>query len=137
MSVPRYLLDTNVLLRFLTGEPAHQAKAARHLFGQAASGEIVLDVSPVIVAETVYTLLSFYQVDRQTAAEHLAQLLRQPGVQLRDGDQVLAALKRLQTSQVGFADAFLAAGAIAETLQVASFDRDFDKLNVPRHEPKG
>ena len=37
---------------------------------------------------------------------------------------------------VGFADAFLAAGAMAEKVPVASFDRDFDKLKgMTRFEP--
>lgn len=135
MSTPRYLLDTNVLLRFLMGAPAPQARAARRLFDRAANGELVLDVSPVIVAETVYTLLSFYKVDRATAAGNLSLLLQQHGVRLRDEAQVLAALQRLESSNVGFADAFLAAGAMEEGVSVASFDQDFDKLGVDRSEP--
>ena len=136
MSAARYLVDTNILLRFLSGEPASQAAAARKLFAQAASGEAVLDVSAVIVAETIYTLISFYGVERKMAAEKLAVLLRQPGVRLRDSPQVLSALERLQTNNVGFADAYLAAGAIEEKVAIASFDRDFDKFkSVSRYEP--
>ncbi|MGB8355303.1 MAG: PIN domain-containing protein [Chthoniobacteraceae bacterium] len=137
MSDPvRYLLDTNILLRFLTGEPAIQAAAARKLFSRADEGKAVLDISPVIVAETLYTLLSFYGVERKTAAEKLSVLLRQRGVKLRDANQVLSALERLQTVNVGFADAFLAAGAAEEKVSVASFDRDFDKFkDVKRHDP--
>ena len=89
----------------------------------------------MIVAETFYTLVSFYGVDRKVAAGKLAVLLQQHGVKLRDADQVLSALERLQTANVGFADAFLAAGASKEDVSVASFDRDFDKLNVGRYEP--
>jgi len=132
----RYLVDTNILLRFLSGEPVTQAAAARNLFVQAGAGKVVLDISPVIVAETFYTLLSFYGVERKTAAEKLSVLLRQRGVKLRDANQVLFALERLQTANVGFADAFLAAGAVEETVSVASFDRDFDKFkDVKRYEP--
>ena len=135
MSAPRYLVDTNVLLRFLSGEPATQAAAARKLFARAAAGEIVLAVSPVIVAETFYTLVSFYGVDRRTAAEKLSLLLQQHGVRLDEESHVLAALERLQTANVGFADAFLAAGATEGKVVVASFDRDFDKMQVARFEP--
>jgi predicted nucleic acid-binding protein len=131
----RYLVDTNVLLRFLVGEPAPQAAAARKLFTRAAAGEVVLDVSPVIVAETIYTLVSFYGVDRKAAAAKLALLLQQHGVQLREQSQVINALERLQSSNVGFADAFLAAGAEEEKVAVASFDRDFEKLRITRYEP--
>ena len=35
MSVPRYLVDTYVLLRFLIAEPPVQAATARKLFNQA------------------------------------------------------------------------------------------------------
>jgi predicted nucleic acid-binding protein len=135
MSAKRYLVDTNVLLRFLSGQPATQAAAARKLFSRAAAGEIVLDVSPVIVAEAIYTLISFYGVERKVAAEKLSVLLRQHGVKLRDSSQVLSALERLQAVNVGFADAFLAAGAHEDEVEIVSFDRDFEKLNAARYEP--
>jgi predicted nucleic acid-binding protein len=132
----RYLVDTNILLRFLLGEPALQAAAARNLFSQADAGKVVLDVSPVIVAESLYTLLSYYGVERKTAAEKLSVLLKQRGVKLRDANQVLSALERLQTVNVGFADAFLAAGAAEERVSVASFDHDFDQFkDVARYDP--
>jgi predicted nucleic acid-binding protein len=135
MSPTRYLVDTNVLLRFLSGQPPAQAAAARKLFGQAAKGDVVLDVSPVIVAEAFYTLHSFYGVDRKTAAEKLSLLLQQHGVKLRDASAVFAALAVIQSANVGFADAFLAASAADEKVAVASFDRDFDKLGTARFEP--
>lgn len=55
----RLLLDTNVILRFLTGEPKAQAEGARNLFVSATTGDVVLHVSPVVVAEVFYTLESF------------------------------------------------------------------------------
>jgi len=132
----RYLVDTNILLRFLSGEPVAQAEAARKLFSEAGAGKVVLDVSPVIVAEAFYTLFSFYGIERKTTAEKLSLLLKQRGVKLRDANQVLSALERLQTANVGFADAFLAACAADEAVSVASFDHDFEKFkDVTRYEP--
>jgi predicted nucleic acid-binding protein len=136
MSAKRYLVDTNILLRFLSGEPAAQAAAAGKLFLRAAAGDIVLDVSPVIVAEAFYTLTSFYGVQRKIAAGKISLLLQQHGVKIRDAGQVHSALECLQTANVGFADAFLAAGAREENVEVVSFDHDFDKLNAPRCEPE-
>jgi predicted nucleic acid-binding protein len=132
------LVDTNILLRFLSGEPVRQAEAAKKLFSDAAAGEVVLDVSPVIVAETIYTLLSFYGVERKEAVEKLLMLLRQPGLKIRDAAQVFSALERLRATNVGFADAFLAAGGAEENVAVASFDRDLDKFpDITRFEPAG
>jgi len=132
----RYLLDTHLLLRFLSSQPPAQAEAVKRLFSRAAAGEVILDVSPIIVAEAYSTLTSFYGVDSKTAAERISLLIQQHGVRLRDADQVFGALRLLQTVNVGFADAFLAAGAMAEKVPVASFDRDFDKLKgMTRFEP--
>lgn len=132
----RYLVDTNVLLRFLSGQPAKQAAAAKKLFQDAAAGTATLDISPVIVAEVMYTLISFYKVERTEAAVKVAALLRRRGVRLRDADQVFGALERLQQTNVGFADAFLAAGGAEEDVPIASFDRDLDKFkDVTRFEP--
>ena len=55
MSAARYLVGTNILLRFLSGEPTKQA----------ATGEAVLEVSPATFAEAYHTLISFYSVDRK------------------------------------------------------------------------
>ena len=137
MSAKRYLVDTNVLLRFLSGQPPAQANAAKRLFSEAAAGDVLLDISPVIVAEAFYTLNSFYGVDRRTAADQISLLLQQHGVKLRDGDQVFTALQILRTVNIAFADAFLAASASQEKVPVASFDHDFDKLKgVTRFEPQ-
>ena len=81
-------------------------------------------------------LVSFYQVERKLAAEKLSMLLKQNGVRLREEVVILATLERLQKTNVGFSDAYLAAAAQQEELHVASFDSDFDKLSVARYEPQ-
>ena len=133
----RLLLDTNVILRFLTGEPKAQAEGARNLFVSAAAGDVVLEVSPVIVAEVFYTLESFYKVDREEVAGRLSALLSRKGVKVQESERVFDALRRLKTFNVGFADAYLAAAASIDSVPVASFDRDFDRFkDIKRFEPK-
>ena len=124
----RYLVDTNVLLRFLTGEPVAQALAVKKLFARAATGELVLEVTPVIVAETLYTLVSYNEVGRKDAVEKIEALLRQPGFKIRESSEVFSALVRLKNTNVGFADAYLAASGAGQGMTIASFDRDFDKF---------
>ena len=133
----RLLLDSNVLLRFLTGEPRAQAEASRNLFLSAASGDVVLEVCPVVVAEVFYTLESFYKIGREEVAMRLAALLSRKGIKVMEHDRVFDALARLGKINVGFADAYLAAGAALDSVPVASFDRDFDRFkDIKRVEPK-
>lgn len=136
MSSSKYLVDANVLLRFLTGEPPAQAEGAKRLFVRAANGDATLEVAPLIVAEAYYTLASFYQIERKEAAAQLLTLLLQPGVKLRDESAVVAALNSMKSTNVSFADGYLAALAAQHGLPVASFDRDFDKFKeITRFDP--
>ncbi len=136
MNAKRYLADTNILLRFLIGEPAAQATSARKLFTRAKTGEVTLEITPVVVAETFYTLLTFYKVPRGEAALMLSHLVQQRGIKLREGDLLLEALTRLQTANVAFVDAFLASSSRRDAIPIASFDRDFDKFKeITRYEP--
>ncbi len=103
---------------------------------RAEAGEVTLEVLPLVVAEAYYVLLSFYEVDRKEAASKLALLLQKRGLKLRESTQVLLALQWLQTNNVDFADAYLAAISVEEKLSVASFDKDFNKFReVDRYEP--
>jgi predicted nucleic acid-binding protein len=58
-------LDTNVLIRHLTGDPPGQARRATAFLGRAEE----LLVPDLIIAEVVYVLESFYEVKRQRVAE--------------------------------------------------------------------
>ena len=51
-----YIVDTNLILRFLTGEPVSQAKLAAEFFQQGENDKILLHISPIVVAETVFVL---------------------------------------------------------------------------------
>jgi len=56
----RALLDTNILIRHLTGDPPSQAKRAMEFL--RGSHELIL--TDLMFAEMVYVLESFYEVPR-------------------------------------------------------------------------
>jgi predicted nucleic acid-binding protein len=113
------------------------AAAAKALVEAADAGEVVLEVLPLIVAETVYTLESFYGMDRQAVVSGLTLLFQSRGIMLHERERVLDALARHRAQNVHFADAYLAAVGAESGLSVASFDLDFDKFeDVRRFEPK-
>jgi predicted nucleic acid-binding protein len=113
------------------------AAAANALVGSADAGAVVLEVLPIIVAETVYTLESFYEMDRKEVASKLLVFLQSRGIKAHEGERVLDALARHRDYNIHFADAYLAAAGAETGLSVASFDHDFDKLkDIRRFEPK-
>ena len=128
MASQRILLDTNILVRFFTGDPPDQAKRARALIGRADEGELTLVIPTVILAETFYTLESFYKMPQREVADKLALFLQCRDIESPESEIVLDALNRCGSRNVHLSDALLAAYAAQSKIPVASFDHDFEKF---------
>ncbi len=132
-----YLLDANVVLRFLTQDHPARAKAATALFAKAKNKQAVLELDPVILAEVIYNLEGYYQKPREEIANTLLHLVTSPGIEIEPHVTVINALLRYKNQPVDFPDAWLATLAAQRKLPAASFDKDLDKfLDVTRYEPK-
>ena len=131
------LLDTNIIVRFLTGDhPVHSARS-RKLFAQAAAGDVTLIVTDLALVETVWVLQSFYSLDRDAITAALKHLIQSTGIEARNKTVLLSALQNFARTDVDFVDAYHAAVATDESLEIVSFDRDFDQFaGVKRVEPK-
>jgi len=133
---PSYLLDSNVIIRFLAKDNAEHLERVKKLFARAEEGACQLVLAPWIVAEVIYTLISYYGAEKKRTAEALMALIRSGGILTLDGEIVLDAIKRFRDKSVSFADALLAAQAVAMKIQPVSFDADFDKFgDVKRLKP--
>jgi predicted nucleic acid-binding protein len=131
------LLDTNILLRFITGQPAAQAAEVAGLFRAAETGKQRLAVLPMVLAETVFVLTGFYEHPRAKVAEALAQLISCPGFQANELERMLHALKLFGAGKLDFVDCYLAATSALEGRTLVSFDRDFAKLHGVTHKKPG
>jgi predicted nucleic acid-binding protein len=123
-------LDTNVVLRFLTGEPPDLFRRAQRLMRRAARGEVVARITHVALAETVWVLGSFYGRDATAIAETLRSFVLADGVSVDDPDAVLEALRLMVDANVAYIDAYVAVTARRSGQPVASFDADFRRLGV-------
>jgi predicted nucleic-acid-binding protein len=126
-------LDTNVLVRHLTGDPPAQATRATRLLSQA--GQLLLP--DLILAEVVYVLESFYEVPRSRVAELARAIIAFPAVEVADEPALLRALEVYELHRLDFADAYLVAEAeISGVHAVASFDKAIERVpTVRRVEP--
>ena len=131
-----WLLDANVLLRFLRDDDPVQAPAARRLFIEARDGKVSLRLTTITLAEVFYALRASYKMPRAECARLLAQVVRTGICQVENESLVLAALARVETANVDFGDAYLAAEAVLSGVGVASFDEDFARFpDVRWHRP--
>jgi len=126
--VKKYLLDTNVLLRFLLDDHPELSVAAARLFQQAADEKCLLILTDLGIAEAVWVLTSYYKLERQKVAESLAKLLLKAGVQCPSLEPVLGALSRFKATNCDFFQCYLAAQAASSGVAIASFDSDLRKF---------
>jgi len=126
-------VDTNVLVRHLTGDPADLAARATAYLGS----ERELLLTDLVAAETVYVLESFYEAPRDEVAQALRSLVAFDSIICVDPALLLRAIEVYETDRIDFAEAYLV--ACAETTgvgKVASFDRSIDRVDtIERIEP--
>jgi predicted nucleic acid-binding protein len=131
----RYLLDTNIIIRFLMADPPRSARIATDLFADAAAGRCLLVLTDVVLAESVYVLRSFYKVPAGRVADLLFQLIRSPGIETDDPKTAQDALARMGASGIDYADCHLAARAAGSDITISTLDRDFRKFDDIRTWP--
>lgn len=126
-------LDTNVLIRHLTGDPPEQARRATAFLARA--DELLL--ADPIVAEVVFVLESFYEVERARVAELVRAVIGFPSVVVVDTSLLLRAIEVYEVDRLDFAEAYLVAHAeTSGVAAAASFDRSIDGVaTVQRIEP--
>lgn len=126
-------VDTNILVRHLTGDPADMATRATAFL--AAETELLL--ADLIVAETIYVLESFYEAPRGQVADAMRSLLAFDSIVTVDAPMLLRALEIYEVDRLDFAEAYLAACAESTGVgRVASFDRTLNRVHtIERVEP--
>lgn len=129
------LVDTNILVRHLTGDPPDLARRATSYLADAS--EIFL--ADLIAAEVVYVLESFYRTPRVQVAEAIRSLLAFRSVVCETPALLLRAVEVYEVERLDFAEAYLVACAEAseEGTVIVSFDKAIDRVkSVVRVEPE-
>jgi predicted nucleic-acid-binding protein len=113
-------VDTNVLVRLLTGDDPRQETAARVLF---ESGEIW--VAKTVLLETAWVLRSLYGLEEAAICDAFIKLLGLQTVSVEDAPAVASALA-LVSGGIEFADAIHLTSRPVDAVFV-SFDKSFIK----------
>jgi predicted nucleic acid-binding protein len=121
------LLDTSVIVRYLTGDPPRLAARAARVIDSTRT----VTVTDVVIAETALVLSSVYGVRRVAVVDSLVDLLQKRNVAVLHLDKgaVLQALLLCRPSnRVSFADAMVWATARSAKAEVVySFDERFPR----------
>lgn len=101
-----FFVDTNVFLRFLTNDDQAKAKRAEILFRDALRGKIRLATSLLVIAEIVWTLESFYKLERPDIAAKIEKILNTPNLDCPESPLLFMVLDLYVHANIDFVDAY-------------------------------
>lgn len=134
----RYFLDTNIFLRTLVKENEPSFKECCQLLKTVKLNKIKAVTANLVLAEVVWTLSSYYQFPKTKVIRAIKSIINLRGLKIIDGYNPLTTLEIFEDKNIKYIDALIASIEKVHSKEwiVVSYDKDFDKLEVLRTEPK-
>ncbi|KJE26972.1 PIN domain protein [Geobacillus kaustophilus] len=135
-----YILDTNIIIRFLANDDEEQSSVAYRVFEKAVNGEFVFLLHPLVVAECCWVLESKrYGYTKGEIASKLKQIIEASCVKTTGKEVVEKALDAYARCSVDFADAYLSA-LVEHTSSIQGIitwnEKDFRRLGGECYMPE-
>ncbi len=133
------ILDTNIIIRFITADDKIKQEKAARLFEKIKEGKITAFIHDVIFAEIVFVLVSkkLYNLPKNKIQALLLPIVNLTNIKLNSKKRIKRALELFVKYSIDFEDALIATDAQNKKTEIISFDRDFKKiLSIISNEPK-
>lgn len=121
-------LDTSVLMRLLTGQPAPLAVIAREYLARVEESGSAVYVSNLVVSEAYFACQHHYRIPKAEALAGLATLLSQPTFVVQPALLDLLTIEGLATAKPGFLDRLIHAEYAASGLALVTFEKAAPRL---------
>lgn len=124
-------VDTNILIRFLTGDDERQAKKVYKIFKDAESEKKEFFVPLVVVLELIWVLESVYKTSRTEILESISDLLLMPVLKFEHRTALQQFLSSAQGNRCDLSDILIAyAAKINGCETVLTFDKKASKFSL-------
>jgi predicted nucleic acid-binding protein len=126
-----------VIIRIITGDPKELAEEAKEMIQKVEAGELVLRLTPLVVAECCWVLASFYKAEPSDISDVLLKFTNGIGVETEEKAVVQQALLDYAEKNVDFVDAYIAAHAkLNPPEDVVTWDKHFKRLDIHHDRPE-
>ena len=130
-------IDTNIFLRYLTKDDPLKYEKCREVFKKAVDGKINLATSGIVIAELIWTLLSYYKATKADVIEKILIIVNTENLHIPDKNIIADALVLYGRKNIDYIDAYNAVFMKYHGFQeIYSYDEDFDAIeDIKREEP--
>ena len=134
----KYFIDTNIFLRPIVKDDFHKVQECEKILKKIKKGEIVASTSSIVLAELMWVCNSFYKIEKQEIVKILKGISNFKNLKIIDNFNPKLAIEIYGKHSIKFIDALIASNPkiLDKTMTVISYDKDFDKINIIRKEPK-
>lgn len=139
MSRQTYFIDTTIFLQALVAEDKKKAAECRKLLKYIRDyDDVDAWTSSLVIAETEWICQKVYQLDRRTIDDVVRSILSLRNLKILQRIDLRYALDLYDRFRMKFLEALIASNAslVGEHPLIISYDRDFDKIGIPRVTPK-
>lgn len=127
----KIFVDTNIFIRYLTKDDPSKYAKCREIFRKTIEGEIEVVTSALVIAELIWTLLSYYKVPKADVIEKVSIIIATENLFIPDKDIIADALVLYARKNIDYIDAYNAAFMKYQGLQeICSYDEDFDAVET-------
>ncbi len=124
--MPRNLVDTNLIIRFLVNDDPLKVQSVERLLKEKDNSNILLDT---IVAEIIWVLTSYYSLQKKEVVEKIRALIHVNTVECNDF-LLNRALTIWEENNISYIDSYLAAVAELGKFTLYSYDVKFHSITT-------
>ena len=122
-----YLLDTNIIIRFLVGDNEEHLAKSTEYFEQIELGSMEVEILSDVLMEAFFVLTKFYKVPKVEVISDLKTILSFEGVVNKDKVILFETLSIIENKNIDFVDALICANCKFQNYEKLSFDKDLNK----------
>lgn len=117
-------LDTNILVRFFTGDDAAQAHKVYQLFKQIESEKAQLHIPTLVVIELIWVLQSIYEFERLSLLKLLEDLTLMPIFKFENLSAVQSVVQEAKATNFDLSDLLIAHSLNTSSIgSILTFDK--------------
>ncbi|MBN2721796.1 MAG: PIN domain-containing protein [Campylobacterales bacterium] len=121
-----YLIDANVIIRFLVGDNAKHLTISKDIFERIEQGGLKAEILDVVLMEVYFVMTKFYKIPKDELLEDLKKIVAMSGI-VGDKALLIEVLNILEHKNIDFVDALLCAKKELYGYGILSFDNDVKK----------
>ena len=124
-----YLIDTNIILRFLLKDNTTLFNRANQIFKDAENGTYKLVIDSVVLAECIWVMASVYNISKVDITDKLRQIISQSWIVSPTKKAIIQSLDLYSHTNLSYIDCWLIIQTQIQAIQLKTFDLKLQKIS--------